>query len=118
MALPANNLKMRVAVHPLPYPHSFAGVPVGQAGLAEHRMLEEDRVRVVGLDLDRRTDQPLLNAARRLQDRELVAEKALLIVVRHARMVAGEVDAGYQILTAGPGNPQELGRALGRAPEV
>ena len=28
-------------------------IPVGQAGLAEHRMLEEDRVRVVGLDLDR-----------------------------------------------------------------
>ena len=65
-----------------------ARIPVGQAGLAEHRMLEEDRVRVVGLDLDRRPDQPLLNAARGRQGRELT-EKALLIIVRHARMVAG-----------------------------
>ena len=33
---------------------AVARIPVGQAGLAEHRMLEEDRVRIVGLDLDRR----------------------------------------------------------------
>ena len=42
----------------------IARIPVGQAGLAEHRMLEEDRVRIVGFDLDRRADQPLLHSAR------------------------------------------------------
>jgi hypothetical protein len=51
-------------------------------------MLKEDRVRIVGLDLDRGADQPLLNAARGLHCRES-PEKALLVIVGHARMVAG-----------------------------
>jgi hypothetical protein len=77
-------------------------------------MLEEDSARVVGLDLDRRADQPLLDAARGRQGREL-AEKALLVVVGHVRMVAGKADIEYQILTVEAGNSQELG--LGGAEE-
>ena len=103
---PDLNFRGERALYPFPCRRTWPRIPVGQAGLAEHRMLEEDHVRIVGLDLDRRADQPLLNAARGRQGRE-VAEKALLIVVGHARMVAGEADAEYQILTAGPGNPQD-----------
>jgi hypothetical protein len=95
-------------LYAFPFIHAWPRIPIRQAGLAEHRVLEENRVRIVGLDLDRRADQPLLHAARGRQGREL-AEKALLVIVRHARMVAGEPDAGYQILTADGGNPQELG---------